>query len=70
MLSAGWGSQLSLKRERLSNPGGLITRRAVSICLRHMAVCSNQPPAIFKNIFVFGYSIACKREALLLDSSK
>jgi hypothetical protein len=31
MLSAGWGSQLSLKKERLSNPGGLITRRAVSI---------------------------------------
>jgi hypothetical protein len=27
---AGWGSQIS-KRERLGNPGGLITRRAVFI---------------------------------------
>jgi hypothetical protein len=54
MLSAGWGSQLSLKRERLSNPGGLITRRAVSIYLMHVAVCSNQPPAIIlKNYIVF-----------------
>jgi len=27
---AGWGSQIS-KKERLGNPGGLITRRAVFI---------------------------------------
>ena len=42
--SAGWGSQIF---NRQSYPGGLITRRAVTVMIYiHSAVGSNQPPAI------------------------